>query len=51
MTIYTHIQGGTGAGIKKAPLSAAKENWVCAGCGRTCTYYWRNCPSCFHARG
>lgn len=54
MPLYTHVQGGTGAGTRKFPKPQNKTDWTCpkkdGGCGKSIKYYWTSCPNCGHPR-
>lgn len=40
---------GSNVQPKRKVKAQAASNWKC-GCGKDCTYYWLNCPSCGQQR-
>jgi hypothetical protein len=48
--LYTSVQGGTGAGRKKALAFPFPHDWKCLKCGNYNKKNWANCSACVAPR-
>ena len=48
--LYTNVQGGTGAGKKKALAPSFPHDWKCLNCGDYNQKFCVNCIKCYAPR-